>query len=121
LLLRPRAVLARQTAFCPTPYSPGDVVDSSGWIDFRLTGAEVAQLIKDAPDELRTRLDQPAAGTTIANVSFACTTVGVNRPWFDKDVFRVRTWRFADQTRRLSDGGSPPPPPAAARAPGALA
>jgi hypothetical protein len=103
-----RVDLASQTAFCPTTYSPSDVVDSSGWIDFRLTGAEVAQLIKDAPDELRTRLDQPSAGTTIANVSFACTTVGVNRPWFDKDVFRVRTWRFADQTRRLSDGGSPP-------------
>lgn len=105
-----RVDLASQAAFCPTTYSPGDVVDSSGWIDFHLAGEEVEQLIKDAPGELRARLDQPSAGTTISSVSFACTTVGVNRPWADdpKSLFGSRIWRFADQTRRLSDGGSPP-------------
>jgi hypothetical protein len=100
--------LASQAAFCPTTYSPGNVVDSSGWLDFRLTGAEVDQLIKDAPEELRTRLGQASADTIISAVSFTCTTVGVKRPWLDENVFRTPIWRFADQARRLSDGGSPP-------------
>jgi hypothetical protein len=103
-----RVDLASQAAFCPTTYSPSDVVDSSGWIDFHLAGAEVEQLIKEAPGDLRSRLDQPSAATTISKVSFACTTVGVKRPWADEGVFAARIWRFADQTRRLSDGGSPP-------------
>jgi len=100
--------LASQAAFCPTTYSPSDVVDSSGWIDFHLAGSEVEQLIKEAPADLRSRLDQPSAATTISKVSFACTTVGVKRPWADECVFSSRSWRFAEQTRRLSDGGSPP-------------
>jgi len=94
--------------FCLTSYTPADVVDSAGWIKLDYSGAQFEQLIKDAPEELRSRLDPSGSGPTVAKASFACTSVGIIRSWFDSEIFRARFWRFADAARLLSDGGSPP-------------
>ncbi len=97
-----------QARFCPTTYTPADIVDSEGWIDTRMSGAEFSRLVKSAPAELSTRLNPSGVVPPVASISFACATIGVTRPWLDSSIFRAPFWRFSDSTRRLSDGGSPP-------------
>ena len=103
-----RTDAASEARFCPTTYTPANVVDSAGWIDFVISGAEFQHLIGEAPPPLRARLDPSGTGPAVSRVSFASTTVGVTRPWIDMGIFRADFWRFADGNRVLSDGGSPP-------------
>jgi nucleoid-associated protein YgaU len=92
--------------YVPTGYLPADVVDV-GWSTITVTAHELKQLAKQAPEELRDRLEG-GADAGIERVSFEYTLATVSRSWYTPDAFESDAWKFRDPTRVLSDGESPP-------------
>jgi len=91
-----------------TGFSPSDAIDAPTWQSFTLTGNEVTQLIASAPQQLKDRLDPSAIDLDIDTLSFEYTTVSLNRPWLQSDLFAARFWRLSPDATPLSDGQNPP-------------
>lgn len=89
----------------PTVFSPADAMNAD-WPEFTLTSAEISNLTKAAPSELRSALDLDDA-RPMASVSFQFRSVVLNRPWLRKEVFSSRFWRLPDTDSALSDGHVP--------------
>ncbi|WP_350280040.1 LysM peptidoglycan-binding domain-containing protein [Kribbella sp. HUAS MG21] len=93
-------------SYLPTSILPSNVTDVD-WARITVTAAELAQLVAQAPAELRSRLAGGGdSGTEV--LTFEYSFVSVSRPWFAPEVFASHAWRFADGSRVLSDGGNPP-------------
>jgi hypothetical protein len=92
--------------YVPTALRPSDALEGP-WARMTLGAAELAALADAAPAELRDRLP-PTHSSDVVGVTFEYLSVSVQRPWFTSAVFASRAWRFADQTRMLSDGAAPP-------------
>jgi hypothetical protein len=94
--------------FAITSFSPYDVFDNDDWSLFELNSDEIAQLVNQAPPELKQILGANAANSKIDSISFEYRSVSVARPWFRPEVFSARFWRFSNASQLLSDGGNPP-------------
>lgn len=90
----------------PTTYSPANALDENAWSPFEITEAELAQLLSEAPSELRAILDVGAAGSSIESIKFEFSSAKLMRGWFQSEAFNARFWRF-DDGHVLSDGGNP--------------
>ncbi|TCC43399.1 LysM peptidoglycan-binding domain-containing protein [Kribbella sindirgiensis] len=92
--------------YLPTGILPSNVTQVE-WARITVTAGELAQLVAQAPADLRSRLAGGGdSGTEV--LTFEYSFVTVTRPWFAPEVFASHAWRFADASRILSDGGSPP-------------
>jgi len=94
--------------FAPSVFLPYDEVDQDGWPTFTMTGAEIQQLVSQAPPELANVVGTATPNLTIDSVSFQFCSVALSRPWFHSEVFSARFWKFADASTQLSDGNVPP-------------
>lgn len=94
--------------FAPTVFSPSDIASQPNWPSFTVSSAEVPQLVSQAPKELSSIFGSASGSTAIDSLSFEFCSVVFNRPWFQKELFESRFWRFTDSSVYLSDGGAPP-------------
>jgi len=92
--------------FYPSVPSPINVFEQGAvWQQFTLVGDEADALIKQAPDDLRSRLAPKSLDIALEKLSFEYTSVALKRAWFDPRIFDQRFWRFADN-HVISDGQS---------------
>ena len=77
-----------------TGFSPFDVFDRTDWPTFKLTSAEINQLISQAPGELRNVLGGSGA-SNIESISFEFRSVSLSRAWFRPSVSKPDSgaWR----------------------------
>ena len=94
--------------FLPTIFSPNDVLDQADWPTLSITGAEIPNLISQAPAELTKVFGTASGGSNIDSVTFEYCSVALTRPWFRPEVFDAQFWRFSDSSTQLSDGNVPP-------------
>jgi hypothetical protein len=95
-------------SFGPTGFSPSDATTHGDWQTFQLSSGEIAQLVSQAPAELKTSVDDGAAGSAINLLTFEYRSVVLTRPWLRSEVFAARFWRLPATSIPLSDGGTPP-------------
>jgi hypothetical protein len=93
--------------FAPTFFTPGAVLDDS-WPRFTLTGAEMARLVAEAPQELREIFGGVPPAGDIESVSFEYRSVALTRSWLPKRLFQSRFWRLGAVGGELSDGAVVP-------------
>jgi hypothetical protein len=96
-----------QQPFAPTSFVPADVF-SQDWPTFSITGAEIKQLVDQAPAELKGIFATDGVQLTVDALSFEYRSVAIARHWFKPEVFQARFWRLPDGADLLSDGGDPP-------------
>lgn len=92
----------------PTGYTPTNAFDSDSWQTFTLSESEAADLIQNAPIELKSRLAPDDIDLDIEFLTFEYNSVAITRPWLSTDLFKARFWRFYDDSKLLSDGKIPP-------------
>lgn len=93
--------------YVPTGFIPTDVVDTA-WATMTLSAGEMQTLAEQAPEELRSRLQDGARDTGLGSVTVEYSTITPHRGWWTPAPYSSRAWRFADPDRILSDGGDPP-------------
>ena len=96
------------TTFGATLFEPFDIVESDAWPSFTIEGADIANLVEQAPAELKSLFNAASGTSTITSISFEYCSVAVDRPWFSQEVFTSQFWRFADPSVQLSDGNPTP-------------
>lgn len=96
------------STFGPTVFAPFDVINQPSWPNFSIAGADIPNLISQAPPELKNIFGTTSGDSTIDSLSFDYCSVAVSRPWLRPEVFAARFWRFSDPTVQLSDGNDPP-------------
>jgi hypothetical protein len=74
---------------------------------FRLDSTEMAQLIQQAPQELKNIFGADSLQEDVEEISFDYRSVALTRPWFHPELLQARFWRLPDGAPFLSDGGSP--------------
>jgi hypothetical protein len=94
--------------FGPTVFAPCDVINQPVWPSFSIAGADIPNLVSQAPPELKNIFGTTSGESTIDSMSFEYCRAAVIRPWFCPDIFTARFWRFTDPTVQLSDGNNPP-------------
>ncbi|QXQ07184.1 hypothetical protein KX816_03815 [Sphingosinicellaceae bacterium] len=92
--------------YAPTGLSPKDFGSDGTWLHFDLSAGEMANLVANAPAELKVVLD--GSTSTVEHVSFDYRSVAILRPWFNSSALTSRIWRSDDPQLNLSDGGDPP-------------
>ena len=95
-----------QQQFAPTSFVPADVF-AQDWPTFSITGAEITQLVAQAPSELKQIFATEGTQSTVDALSFEYRSVALARHWFKPDVFDARFWRLPEGSGPLSDGGNP--------------
>lgn len=93
--------------FGPTVFAPCDVINQPAWPNFSIAGADIPNLVSQAPPQLTNIFGTTSGSSTIDSLSFEFCKVGLVRPWFSPDLFAARFWRFSDPTVQLSDGNDP--------------
>jgi hypothetical protein len=93
--------------FGPTVFAPYDVIDQPAWPNFSIAGADIPNLVSQAPPQLKNIFGTTSGNSTIDSLSFEFCKVALVRPWFSPDLFAARFWRFSDPTVQLSDGNDP--------------
>jgi hypothetical protein len=96
-----------QQPFAPTSFAPADVFGQE-WPTFRITRAEISQLVAQAPKELKDIFVPEGSQSTVDQLSFEYRSVSLVRPWFRREVFDARCWRLPAGSPALSDGAEPP-------------
>ena len=96
-----------QQSFALTSFVPADAF-SQEWLTFRITNAEIAQLVAQAPKELKDMLAPEGSESTVDQISFEFRSVSLSRPWFRPEIFGSRFWRMPEGTTPFSDGADPP-------------
>jgi len=96
------------SSFGPTVFAPYDVFDHGTWPSFSIAGSEIANLVNQAPPELRNIFGATSGDSSIESLSFEYCSVALSRTWFRPDLFSARFWRLSDPTVQLSDGLVPP-------------
>ena len=96
------------SAFGATLFEPFDVLENTAWPSFTIAGADIPNLVAQAPPELKSLFTSDAGTSVIKSVSFEFCSVAVERPWFSQDVFSAQFWRFRDASVQISDGADPP-------------
>ncbi len=94
--------------FGPTVFAPYDIFDHGAWPSFSIAGSDIANLVNQAPAELKAIFGTQSGSSEIDSLSFEYCSVALARHWFQPDPFYARFWRFADPTVQLSDGNVPP-------------
>ena len=90
--------------FATTVLFPSDVL-SQEWCSIQVGEEEVAALLEQASPDIRKRLTS-AYTDPILSFSFDYRSVGVQRPWFDSDLFKSRMWRLPVTSNRMISYGS---------------
>jgi hypothetical protein len=90
--------------FAGTSFSPADIAQRGDWQTITLEGGEIETLAAGADPELRRVLSANTQRSDIARLSFDARSVGLDRPWFVKELLSSRFWRLPDSQRALSDG-----------------
>ena len=93
--------------FGPTVFAPCDVINQPAWPNFSIAGADIPNLVSQAPPQLKNIFGTTSGSSTIDSLSFEFCKVALVRPWFSPDLFAARFWRFSDPTVQLSDGNDP--------------
>lgn len=96
-----------QMVVFPTAIAPKTALQEGSWLPFEISGAEISQLIQEAPAELKERYGLPGSSDSIESIRFEFSSAKLLRPWFRPEVFKARFWRFADDLM-FSDGKTPP-------------
>lgn len=99
---------ATNATFGPTVFAPYDIIDQGSWPSFSIAGADIPNLIKQAPPELQSIFGTTTGNSTIDSMSFEYCSVALSRTWFRPELFAARFWRLPDATVQLSDGNVPP-------------
>jgi hypothetical protein len=102
--------------FFPCGFSPSNLFTAGGWTPFVLKGDAVEALARDAPAELRGRLEDQA-DVDVESLSFEFASMRVERPWLATELFATRFWMLPSGAEPLSSGGESP----AGRCPGYVA
>lgn len=89
-------------------FTPVNAMDDASWQVFNLDAKEIKALRQQAPEELKSRLEDDQAGAKFQRLSFEHCSVGITRSWFDEQVLKSRFWHLADTTRVISDGHPEP-------------
>ena len=90
--------------FWPSAYSPSTVLESGSWLQFSLPETSIKALAARAPAELKT-VTSGQDESDIQSLSFECTSIRIERPWFEPGVFSADYWRLSDN-KQISDGTS---------------
>jgi len=96
------------SVFGPTLFAPYDVISQPSWPNFSINGADIPNLVSQAPPELKNIFETTTGDSTIDSLSFEYCSVALRRPWFCAELFSARFWRFSDPTVQLSNGNDPP-------------
>ena len=94
-------------SFLPTIFSPHDVLEQAVWPNLSITGAEIPNLVSQAPAELTKVVGTTSGSSIVDSVTFEYCSVSLTRTWFRPDVFWSQFWRFPDSATQLSDGNVP--------------
>jgi hypothetical protein len=94
-------------SFLPSGFSPSNLFAADGWTPFELKGDAVEALARDAPAELRGRLEDQA-DVDVESLSFEVTSMRVDRPWLATGLFGARFWALPSGVDPLSSGGASP-------------
>ena len=90
--------------FAGTSFSPADIAQRDDWRTITLESGEIEALAAGADPELRRVLSADTQRSDIERLSFDARSVGLDRPWFAKDLFTSRCWRLPDRDSVVSDG-----------------
>lgn len=96
------------SSFGPTLFAPYDIIQQASWPTFSIAGADIPNLVSQAPPELKSIFGATSGDSIIDSLSFEYCSVALSRPWFRPDLFAARFWRFSDPTVQLSNGNNPP-------------
>lgn len=96
-----------QQSFALSSFIPADAF-SQEWLTFRITNAEIAQLVAQAPKELKDILAPEGSQSTVDQISFEFRSVSLSRPWLRPEIFASRFWRLPEGAEPLSNGAEPP-------------
>lgn len=88
--------------YVPSSFRPSSALDGA-WGQINLTREELSALAASAPATLRERLGA-GEDSGVQALSFEYSSVAISRSWFAPDVLESRAWRFADESKPLSDG-----------------
>ena len=91
-------------SFASTVVFPNDVLNQP-WCSIDVGKEEVATLLDQASSDLRTRLRSDYKDP-IESISFEYRSVGIQRPWFDSDLFKSRLWRLPNSSDQKISYGS---------------
>ena len=94
-----------QVSYGPTGFMPADIFKQD-WPTFRITSAEFAQLITQAPKELKDIFGADSSQSAVDQLAFEYRSVKVSRPWFRPEVFEARFWRLPDGAEPVCDGAA---------------
>lgn len=90
-------------SFATTFLFPGDVLNQP-WCSINVGKEEVDDLLAQASSDIKKRLNSQYTDP-IESFSFEYRSVGVQRPWFDSDLFKSRLWRLPDSSiQKISYG-----------------
>ena len=95
------------TRYGPTRIEPADVTTASGWLQFTLDHDQVSAFANAAPAEIRTRLASDQADVDIEKLQFECTSVLLQRPWFEEGALTSGIYRLPPEQPPVSDGRIP--------------
>ena len=90
--------------FAGTSFSPADIAQRDDWRTITLESGEIEALAAGAEPELRRVLSADTQRSDIERLSFDARSVGLDRPWFGKDLLTSRCWRLRDREAVVSDG-----------------
>ena len=96
------------TSVMPSGFSPSNAISNEAWRSFTLSPAEVSTLLQEAPPDWVQAMLGAAPRQATQTIKFEFSSAAIVRPWFDPGVFKARFWRFAEASRKLSDGKTPP-------------
>lgn len=94
--------------FGATLFEPFDVATAATWPSFSIAGADIPNLVGQAPAELAGIFGGTTGTSEIVSIAFEYCSVAVSRSWFSSQLFTSRFWKFSDPTLQLSDGNDPP-------------
>lgn len=95
-----------QLVVYPTSYVPGNALEDSSWRSFALSRSELDALLAEGNEELLDIAGIRSNESPIESIQFDFSSATLIRPWFSSDVFTSRFWRFAQESRILSDGST---------------
>ncbi|GAB4371741.1 MAG: hypothetical protein Kow00121_13540 [Elainellaceae cyanobacterium] len=93
--------------FYTTFFSPSDAFDPNlAWTQITLTKQEIDAFSNEAPQELKSLLNNDQGDADIESVVLEYNNIVIIRPWFKHEFFQSRTWKMSDNTV-VSDGAVP--------------
>lgn len=91
-------------SFATTVLFPSDVINQP-WCSINVGREEVADLLEQASSDLKRRLTSDCKDP-IESISFEYRSVGIQRPWFDSNLFKSRLWRLPGSSDQKISYGS---------------